>query len=361
MAKYLGIDVSKNNGVVQWDKVEKAGAQFAIIKATEGHTYTDPQLETNNANCKLPKGFYHYMWALSPTESQLEANFFLSKIKGKEVKCGAWLDVERNQLLAIGKKALTDCVIAWLEVVKASGVEVGIYTNKNWALNYLDMSRLKGYKFWYARYTTNDLSVSELGRQADVWQYASDGKMDGITSSGLDMNIGYFDFKNPEIHIEAKSDTNADFSIDKNASYQFKITASETPVFAIGTPNVFISELVSHAQNDYYYRITAIGDHDKSAGIYLNGKKVCVVTIKGQSVISDTTDDINVKRGKNYQFKLTSITKPNFVCGNGNVFRVDFVKQKDKDYFFKVIATGNVGEKAGFYINNEKLCVGHIV
>jgi len=357
MAKYFGIDVSKNNGTILWDKVEKAGAQFAIIKATEGHTYTDPQLEINNANCKLPKGFYHYMWALSPDESRLEGNFFLSKIKGKEVKCGAWLDVERNQLLTIGKKALTDCVIAWLETVKTSGVEVGIYTNKNWAVNHLDMNRLKGYKFWYARYTTSDLSIAELGRQADVWQYSSYGKMDGITSSGLDMNIGYFNFDK----VPTKSDTNSDFSLEKGVTYQFKITSSDTPTFTIGTANIFESELTSHIDNDYYYTITAIGNYGNCAGIYLNGKKICAVTIKGQKVISDTTNDISVKQNESYQFKLTATSKPSFVCGNGNVFRVDFVNQTENDYFFKVIATGKVGDKAGFYINKEKLCVGQIV
>lgn len=265
MAKYLGIDISKNNGTISWSKVEKAGAQFAIIKATEGHTYTDPQLETNNVNCKLPKGFYHYMWALSPAESQLEANFFLSKIKGKEVKCGAWLDIERNQLLVNNKKVLTDCAIAWLETVEASGVEVGIYTNRNWAFNHLDMSRLKAYKFWYARYTTNDLSVAELGRQADVWQYSSAGKMDGITSDGLDMNIGYFDFV-PKNSVTI--DTTVDISFAHGTYYTVKTTSDKPVKLTYGTSDVVTIVPLPRVGNDQLFAIVAIGQTGQETGIF---------------------------------------------------------------------------------------------
>ena len=39
-----GIDVSKHQGTVDWNAVRQAGKVFAFMKATEGITYTDPEV-----------------------------------------------------------------------------------------------------------------------------------------------------------------------------------------------------------------------------------------------------------------------------------------------------------------------------
>ena len=43
---YKGIDVSKWQGVIDWDKVKKSGVQFAILRA-KCSTTTDVQFERN--------------------------------------------------------------------------------------------------------------------------------------------------------------------------------------------------------------------------------------------------------------------------------------------------------------------------
>lgn len=85
---------------------------------------------------------------------------------------------------------------------------------------------------------------------------------------------------------EIRSDTNSDFRLGKNASYQFKITApgAEKISFGTGTAGVFAVSLVKHIGNDFYYRITAVGESGNASGIYAslpgqNAKKVCAVSI----------------------------------------------------------------------------------
>lgn len=88
----------------------------------------------------------------------------------------------------------------------------------------------------------------------------------------------------PQISIQ--SDTNRDFAIAKASSYQFKITApgaASVNLFA-GTSGVFNITLVRHTGDDFFYKITAVGQPGAAAGIYASvpnqpGKKLCVVAI----------------------------------------------------------------------------------
>ena len=83
--------------------------------------------------------------------------------------------------------------------------------------------------------------------------------------------------KNPNYSL---SDTTYDMAV--NGAYTFKITnaCGRTPDFTVGTPSVFRSAFVKHIGNDYYYKITAIGAPGAKSGIYLNGSRLLVATVK---------------------------------------------------------------------------------
>src|SRR5579884_2097043 len=46
-ARAKGVDVSNNNGTINWTKVAGAGYRFAFGKATEGTSFTDKTYTTN--------------------------------------------------------------------------------------------------------------------------------------------------------------------------------------------------------------------------------------------------------------------------------------------------------------------------
>ena len=84
---YEGIDVSRWQGNINFEQVANSGIQIVYIKATEGTTYVSPTFEKSYLNAKengLKIGFYHYVTARTEEEAKAEAQFFASKIQGKE-------------------------------------------------------------------------------------------------------------------------------------------------------------------------------------------------------------------------------------------------------------------------------------
>ncbi len=155
----------------------------------------------------------------------------------------------------------------------------------------------------------------------------------------------------------ATSDTTKDFSVAKGASYTFKITSTTAPTFTVGTAGVFTSALTAHTGNDYFYKVTAVGNVGAQAGIYLNGAKLLVASVKS-NFTTDTTKDVTVKGS--YTLKITSTTVPTFGVGTANVFAAKFVSKSGNDYFYKLTSVGAVGAKAGIFVNGTKVFVATV-
>ena len=156
----------------------------------------------------------------------------------------------------------------------------------------------------------------------------------------------------------ATIDTTHDFSVAQGASYQFKVTSTTTPSFTVGTQGVFNVALASKNGNDYFYKITAVGKVGSSTGVYLNGTKVCVVSVKAPAFTCDTNKDITVKGS--YQVKVTATATPTFSVGTAGVFKASFVKKVGNDYFYKIESVGKAGTKAGIFVNGVKVFVATV-
>ena len=79
-----GIDVSKHNGKIDFEKVAADDYQFVFIKASEGKTYRDEAFERNYQGARdagLMVGAYHF-FRKNRTGEEQAANL-LSVIKGK--------------------------------------------------------------------------------------------------------------------------------------------------------------------------------------------------------------------------------------------------------------------------------------
>ena len=157
---------------------------------------------------------------------------------------------------------------------------------------------------------------------------------------------------------EAASDTNKDFSVAKGSTYQFKITSATAPTFTVGTAGVFKVELASKNGNDYFYKITAIGNVGASTGVYLNGVKLLVASVKAPAFTTDTTKDATVKGS--YQVKVTAAATPSFALGTAGAFKAEFVKKVGNDYFYKITSVGKAGAKTGVYVNGVKTFVATV-
>lgn len=140
-----GIDISNNNGHIDWDAVAAAGIQWGYAKVSEGAGYVDRFFAENWAAMKarsMVRGGYHFARP-SQSGADTEAQHFLDCLEragGLEVGDFVVLDLEDEQASPsddIGGWALT-----WLRYVEERvGFRPLVYTGK-W---YIDQYSLAGY------------------------------------------------------------------------------------------------------------------------------------------------------------------------------------------------------------------------
>lgn len=172
-----GIDISNNNGNINFNSVKADGVEIIYIKATEGTTYRDGDLEINYSNAYsigFKIGFYHFLVGTSAPETQA-ANFY-NAIKDKESNVIPMLDVETNF------NGLMDYVLRFIAKFKElSNMQIGVYTYTGFISN-LD-NRIANYPLWEANYNNdpwnlpNNFFTNIVGHQ-----YTETGFIKGVDS-----------------------------------------------------------------------------------------------------------------------------------------------------------------------------------
>jgi len=205
MEKVLnGIDVSKHQGTIQWDKV-KPNIDFAILRCGFGNDITrqdDVCFEKNVAECErlnIPFAVYLYSYATTEQDIDSEIAHTLRLIGSHKPFC-VYFDMEDNSTTKLGKAKLTAFAKRFCEGIKAKGFKVGVYANQNWFQNYLDVAELHklGYSIWCAKYAS---AKPNIAASYDIWQYSSKGRVDGINGN-VDMNYMYKDIRNISFKAE---------------------------------------------------------------------------------------------------------------------------------------------------------------
>lgn len=194
MSKY-GIDVSENQGTIDWGQAKADGVSFAILRSVKRNLSTDKQFEANYRGCRgngIPVGIYKYSYALTEEEAKKEAEAVLRLLSGRSLELPVFIDVEDTSQRALPAGTLTAIIQTFLETVEAGGYQTGIYCNLDWYQHVLDVSAFTGRDFWIARYGKNDGQPAEAYRPSVgiCWQYTSKGRVDGI-SGNVDLNLLY--------------------------------------------------------------------------------------------------------------------------------------------------------------------------
>ncbi|MDE5792712.1 MAG: glycoside hydrolase family 25 protein, partial [Oscillospiraceae bacterium] len=186
----LGIDVSAHQGDINWQEVKSAGIDFVMIRAgyrgyTEGTLVKDEYFEKNMQGAQeagLDIGVYFYSQAINTEEAIEEAEMVLNLINGANLTYPVVYDWEvvttdtaRTDTISV--ETLTNCSIAFCEKIKESGYIPMIYQNKRTSLLKLDLPELTDYDFWLAEYNRQATYYYHY----QMWQYASDGRIAGIS------------------------------------------------------------------------------------------------------------------------------------------------------------------------------------
>lgn len=198
----LGIDVSRYQGEIDWEKVKADGIRYAILRVGSSNNngvYIDPYFEENYLGCLangIAVGAYIFTYAENETEQNEEILKFLQALEGKTFKYPVFVDVEYKGLASLGKSQLSSLIKRYMDILDQKGFIPGWYSYTNFINSYIDTDALKDYPLWVADYRS---SLGYTGKY-DIWQYTSSGSVNGI-SGNVDMNRdyrGYIPFENKE-------------------------------------------------------------------------------------------------------------------------------------------------------------------
>ena len=211
-----GIDVSEFQGSIDWAKVKKDGVEFAILKLGNIYdaqsNYKDSKFDTNykeakKRSIKIGAYIYNYCNTVNTLKEGLE--WAIGKLAGKKLDLPLYLDMEDKDIQGESKASLTEQCNEFAKYVESKGYQAGVYANVNWLKNELNPSDFdKDISVWVAQY----YKECQYTGKYDIWQYASDGSVSGI-SGNCDMNYLY----NTDIIKESGADTSDKKSVDELA------------------------------------------------------------------------------------------------------------------------------------------------
>lgn len=186
-----GIDVSKYQGTIDWNKVKNAGIKFAMLRCTVGGTNggTDTKFIQNADGCEaagMDYGVYCYSKAVTIEQAKNEATMTLNAIKGRKLAFPVAFDIEDASQAKLTKEQVTSIIEAFCETIENAGYYAIIYANKNWLETRMIADRIAKYDVWCAQWGKACTYKGSYG----IWQYTSYGTVDGI-SGRVDMNICY--------------------------------------------------------------------------------------------------------------------------------------------------------------------------
>ena len=195
-----GIDVSKYQGNIDWNKVRDDGIEFVIIRAGyrgygSGVLVEDPKFRQNIQGATaagLKVGVYFFSQAITTEEAVEEASLCLQAVSGYNLAYPIFIDSEYSTSRRDGRadglsqEHRTKIAQAFCQTVQNSGYKAGVYASKTWFYGQLNYSALSGYHIWMAHFAQR----TDFAYRYDIWQYSSRGSVNGINTA-VDMNYRY--------------------------------------------------------------------------------------------------------------------------------------------------------------------------
>ena len=226
-ASKTGIDVSKYQGNIDWQKVKAAGVDYAIIRlgftgygtgtSIQDKARIDNYFEKNLSGAKaagIDVGVYYFSQAISAEEAVYEASLVVNNLKGRGLQYPVYFDTEFSsspnrdgRADGLSKQTRTQCAIAFCETVKKAGYRAGVYASKSFFENQLIFSNISQYEIWVAHYTSEVTTFSPYR----MWQYTSSGTINGI-SGRVNVNISLYDYKNSDDMLDLGADDVLNFN-----------------------------------------------------------------------------------------------------------------------------------------------------
>lgn len=197
------IDVSKYQGIIDYDKVKKEGKIDAVILRSSIGTSTDDKFYEYVDGFKkagIPiVGIYHFSHAVNESDVMKEASLAMSNAEKARLdkKTIIFFDFEYESIDVFKTKAtptknvVSSLAVKFCSAIRSAGYVSGIYFNPDFYNNWFNKDALANNIKWLADWR------GSRSLECDIWQYGT-ATIPGIQNK-VDVNEGYiFDFSKDE-------------------------------------------------------------------------------------------------------------------------------------------------------------------
>lgn len=191
--KEAGIDVSKWQGEIDWQKVKNAGCKFAFIRvgsqsSQNGDLNEDKYFKTNIENAisnGIEVGVYFYSCAQNTEEAEKQAKWVMDEIKNYKVTLPIVFDWEEWTNFAdfgLSLYGINKVAEAFINTCKNNGYSGMLYSSKNYLTDIWIPEMFEN--IWLAQYA----SEVTYTKSYNFWQMCNTGRIDGI-SGDVDIDL----------------------------------------------------------------------------------------------------------------------------------------------------------------------------
>ncbi len=208
----LGLDCSKYQSDITWDKIKAAGAAFAFIKITEGTTGHEDNvynlkarvLDAQKNGIKI--GYYHFARPGNIDDPASDANEEIKNIMSHlailpKADMPLVLDVEDYSTTIVWDNKIDHMnkyITAFIYGLNEQGIDVILYSYKS----FIDSNTSPNfgvYPLWMAAYLNDPEhslpSVPNGWKEWKIWQFTEKGVIDGYNGD-IDLNVMKKDYFN---------------------------------------------------------------------------------------------------------------------------------------------------------------------
>lgn len=189
----IGIDISKWQGNVDFQKLKEANVEFVMIRLGY-QTGFDKEIVLDKyyeQNIKLANkygikaGVYFYSYAKNTNDAKKQAEFVKKHIKNYKIDMPVAFDFEDWKNIGLAKLSIYDInknAKKFLDEIKKDGYQVLNYGSKYYLENIWDID----YPTWLAHYTNK----TNYSKDYKMWQLTENGLISGIQGF-VDVNVLY--------------------------------------------------------------------------------------------------------------------------------------------------------------------------
>ena len=198
----VGVNVSADDGDINFKRLKKAGVDFAMIRLGSrgygsGNLMADEMFYENvrkATDAGMDVGVTFFSQAITKEEALEEATRVIEGLQGFTIVYPVAFDMEyisndTARVQGLSKEAKTEIAMTFMDAVRQAGYKTVLYGDKEWLIRRVDLSKLIGYDVWLSQ----EQDTPDYPYKYTMWEYTKSAKLDGLDEPAA-LSICFIDY-----------------------------------------------------------------------------------------------------------------------------------------------------------------------